>query len=161
MRDLDARRAPLLQSYRCTAHCATARRVVATQRRGCEARWAFARPLCRNPCLPRRYDGLASFVKFVCDRPYLGGWLLPQRRSYFVLKLAHDWCVERCCGGIRAVAKCPCTMQYAVLRTVSSACTVARLIRSWSRPRGHAHGLATVAHAHGCARLDHIPAAST
>jgi hypothetical protein len=94
MRDLDARRAPLLQSYR-WAHCATARRVVARQRRGCEARWAFARPLCRNPCLPRRYDGLASFVKFVCDRPYLGGWLLPQRRSYFVLKLAHDWCVER------------------------------------------------------------------
>jgi hypothetical protein len=37
------------------------------------------------------YDGLHSFVKFICDRPFLGGWLLPQRRSYFVLKLPHDW----------------------------------------------------------------------
>ncbi len=91
--------------------------------------------------MPRRYDGLASFVKFVCDRPYLGGWLLPQRRSYFVLKLAHDWCVERMLLR-RDTRRCkmPLYDAMAVLRTVSSALhrgttdTVAV-----ARPRGHAH----------------------
>jgi hypothetical protein len=108
MRDLDARRAPLLQSYRwhtAQLHGGSLQHSDAAARR--VGRLRHGRCVVTRNRLPRRYDGLASFVKFVCDRPYLGGWLLPQRRSYFVLKLAHDWCVERCCGGTRAVAKMP------------------------------------------------------
>ena len=37
------------------------------------------------------FDGLASFMRYVIYRDRLGGWLLPQRRSYFALELPHDW----------------------------------------------------------------------
>ena len=39
------------------------------------------------------YDGLSCFVKYVLYRDWLGGWKLPQKKSYFLLKLPHDWFV--------------------------------------------------------------------
>ena len=39
------------------------------------------------------FDGLACFLRYVCHRSYLGGWCLPQTRSYFSLRLPHDWWV--------------------------------------------------------------------
>jgi hypothetical protein len=37
------------------------------------------------------YDGLASFLKVFCQRRSIGAWRTRQTRSYFVLKLPHDW----------------------------------------------------------------------
>ncbi len=40
------------------------------------------------------YDGLASFIRLFCQKESnrrIGGWLLHQTRSYFVLKLPHNW----------------------------------------------------------------------
>ena len=40
-----------------------------------------------------RYDGLATFTRFILCRDWLGGWLMPQQRSYFALKLQKGWWV--------------------------------------------------------------------
>lgn len=37
------------------------------------------------------YDGLHTFVHCICHRDWLGGWRMPQRKSYFALRLPHDW----------------------------------------------------------------------
>ncbi|DAZ93441.1 TPA: hypothetical protein N0F65_003138 [Lagenidium giganteum] len=37
------------------------------------------------------FDGLNTFTRFICHRDWLGGWLLPQKTSHFVLKLPHGW----------------------------------------------------------------------
>jgi hypothetical protein len=37
------------------------------------------------------FDGLNTFIRYVCHRDWLGGWLLPQKTSYFTLKLPHGW----------------------------------------------------------------------
>lgn len=37
------------------------------------------------------YDGLTSFVRVFCFRRWLGGWELPQARSYFALQLTDRW----------------------------------------------------------------------
>jgi hypothetical protein len=37
------------------------------------------------------YDSLVSFTRLFCARDWLGGWWLPQRRSYFALRLPHNW----------------------------------------------------------------------
>ena len=39
------------------------------------------------------FDGLQTFLRYVCARDWLGGWLLPQEKSYFALKLPHGWWV--------------------------------------------------------------------
>ena len=39
------------------------------------------------------FDGLHCFLKFVINSDWLGGWLMPQRKSYFALKLPMDWYV--------------------------------------------------------------------
>lgn len=40
------------------------------------------------------YDGLVSFLRVFCARDgRVGGWVTRQRRSYFALKLPHDWWV--------------------------------------------------------------------
>jgi Calcineurin-like phosphoesterase len=39
------------------------------------------------------YDGLVSFLRVFCARGWIGGWQTRQRRSYFGLKLPHDWWV--------------------------------------------------------------------
>lgn len=39
------------------------------------------------------YDGLVSFLRLFCTRGWIGGWRTRQRRSYFGLKLPHDWWV--------------------------------------------------------------------
>jgi hypothetical protein len=40
------------------------------------------------------YDGLASFMRVFCARDgQVGNWMTRQRRSYFALKLPHDWWV--------------------------------------------------------------------
>jgi hypothetical protein len=37
------------------------------------------------------YDSLVSFTRLFCGRDWLGGWRLPQKRSYFALRLPHHW----------------------------------------------------------------------
>jgi hypothetical protein len=39
------------------------------------------------------YDGLVSFLRVFCARGWIGGWQTRQRRSYFALKLPHNWWV--------------------------------------------------------------------
>lgn len=39
------------------------------------------------------YDGLSSFMRLFCARRWIGGWRTRQRRSYYALKLPHDWWV--------------------------------------------------------------------
>ncbi len=36
-------------------------------------------------------DGLETFQRFIHHRGWLGGWLLPQEKSYFALRLPHGW----------------------------------------------------------------------
>jgi hypothetical protein len=37
------------------------------------------------------YDGLTSFIRFFCQKRYIGGWETKQDRSYFALKLPGPW----------------------------------------------------------------------
>jgi Calcineurin-like phosphoesterase len=37
------------------------------------------------------YDGLTNFVREFCQRQYVGGWSMFQRRSYFAVKVAPGW----------------------------------------------------------------------
>mmetsp|Transcript_9815 Transcript_9815/g.10864 ORF Transcript_9815/g.10864 Transcript_9815/m.10864 type:complete len:1205 (-) Transcript_9815:65-3679(-) len=37
------------------------------------------------------YDGLATYLRLILCRDWLGGWLMPQQRSYFALKLHQGW----------------------------------------------------------------------
>lgn len=37
------------------------------------------------------YDSLVSFTRLFCNKPWFAGWRAEQRRSYFALRLPHDW----------------------------------------------------------------------
>jgi hypothetical protein len=37
------------------------------------------------------YDGLTNFLRFFCQRKWIGGWRTRQDRSYFALQLPHRW----------------------------------------------------------------------
>ncbi|EJK58073.1 hypothetical protein THAOC_21826 [Thalassiosira oceanica] len=37
------------------------------------------------------FDGLAAYTRYILSRDWLGGWLIPQRTSYFALKLPKNW----------------------------------------------------------------------
>lgn len=37
------------------------------------------------------YDGLTSFLRLFCSERWIGAWSTRQRRSYFALKLPHNW----------------------------------------------------------------------
>lgn len=37
------------------------------------------------------YDGLTAFTRLFCQGRWMGGWKTWQRRSYFAIKLPHDW----------------------------------------------------------------------
>ncbi|KAL7552792.1 hypothetical protein ACHAWF_016043, partial [Thalassiosira exigua] len=37
------------------------------------------------------FDGLSTFTRYILSRDWLGGWLMPQRTSYFALKLPKGW----------------------------------------------------------------------
>ncbi len=37
------------------------------------------------------YDGLTSFLRLFTQKRWIGGWKTHQRRSYFAIKLPHDW----------------------------------------------------------------------
>lgn len=39
------------------------------------------------------FDGLDTFMRYICHRSWFGGWLLPQEKSYFALDLPHGWWV--------------------------------------------------------------------
>ena len=39
------------------------------------------------------FDGLSTFTRYVLSRDWLGGWLMPQRTSYFATKLPKGWWV--------------------------------------------------------------------
>eukprot|EP00580_Thalassiosira_gravida_P018562 CAMPEP_0201659352 /NCGR_PEP_ID=MMETSP0494-20130426/2169_1 /ASSEMBLY_ACC=CAM_ASM_000839 /TAXON_ID=420259 /ORGANISM="Thalassiosira gravida, Strain GMp14c1" /LENGTH=1330 /DNA_ID=CAMNT_0048136815 /DNA_START=37 /DNA_END=4029 /DNA_ORIENTATION=- len=37
------------------------------------------------------FDGLSTYTRYILSRDWLGGWLMPQRTSYFALKLPQRW----------------------------------------------------------------------
>ncbi len=37
------------------------------------------------------YDGLVSFTRLFCSRKWFNGWQCPQQKSYFGIKLPHNW----------------------------------------------------------------------
>ncbi|KAL7245140.1 hypothetical protein ACSBR2_000464 [Camellia fascicularis] len=39
------------------------------------------------------FDGLQTFIRHICHKSWLGGWLMPQRKSYFALQLPKGWWV--------------------------------------------------------------------
>ncbi|XP_042470048.1 uncharacterized protein LOC122052542 [Zingiber officinale] len=39
------------------------------------------------------FDGLHTFMRYICHKSWLGGWLLPQKKSYFALQLPKGWWV--------------------------------------------------------------------
>ncbi|KAL1353818.1 hypothetical protein HN51_042409 [Arachis hypogaea] len=39
------------------------------------------------------FDGLQTFMRYICHRSWLGGWLMPQKKSYFALELPKRWWV--------------------------------------------------------------------
>jgi hypothetical protein len=38
-------------------------------------------------------DGLRTFMRNICHKRWLGGWLMPQKKSYFALQLPKGWWV--------------------------------------------------------------------
>ncbi|KAK1433514.1 hypothetical protein QVD17_10425 [Tagetes erecta] len=39
------------------------------------------------------FDGLQTFMRYICHKSWLGGWLMPQKKSYFALHLPKGWWV--------------------------------------------------------------------
>ncbi|KAK9270823.1 hypothetical protein L1049_026409 [Liquidambar formosana] len=39
------------------------------------------------------FDGLNTFMRYICHKSWLGGWLMPQKKSYFALQLPKRWWV--------------------------------------------------------------------
>jgi len=37
------------------------------------------------------FDGLQTYLRYICGRDFCGGWLMPQEKSYFAVKLNHGW----------------------------------------------------------------------
>lgn len=37
------------------------------------------------------FDGLHTFMRYICHKSWLGGWFLPQKKSYFALQLPKGW----------------------------------------------------------------------
>ncbi|XP_040998139.1 uncharacterized protein LOC121244176 [Juglans microcarpa x Juglans regia] len=37
------------------------------------------------------FDGLQTFTKYICEKKWLGGWYMPQKTSYFAVKLPQRW----------------------------------------------------------------------
>lgn len=37
------------------------------------------------------FDGLHTFMRYTCHKSWLGGWFLPQKKSYFALQLPKGW----------------------------------------------------------------------
>jgi hypothetical protein len=37
------------------------------------------------------FDGLHTFMRYICHKSWLGGWFLPQKKSYFALHLPKGW----------------------------------------------------------------------
>ncbi|KAL8166043.1 hypothetical protein V2J09_007542 [Rumex salicifolius] len=39
------------------------------------------------------FDGLHTFMRYICHKSWLGGWLMPQQKSYFAIQLPKRWWV--------------------------------------------------------------------
>ncbi|KAL0917207.1 hypothetical protein M5K25_012255 [Dendrobium thyrsiflorum] len=39
------------------------------------------------------FDGLHTFMRYICHKSWLGGWFMPQKKSYFALQLPKGWWV--------------------------------------------------------------------
>ncbi|CAN6860049.1 unnamed protein product [Brassica oleracea] len=37
------------------------------------------------------FDGLNTFMRYICHKSWLGGWFMPQKKSYFALQLPEGW----------------------------------------------------------------------
>ncbi|EPY15483.1 hypothetical protein STCU_11990 [Strigomonas culicis] len=45
------------------------------------------------------FDGLRTFGNYIVEKSWLGGWLMPQRSSYFTLQLPFNWFILCCDTG--------------------------------------------------------------
>ena len=43
------------------------------------------------PSITDWFDGLHTFMRYICHKSWLGGWFLPQKKSYFALQLPKGW----------------------------------------------------------------------
>lgn len=39
------------------------------------------------------FDGLQTYMRYICHKSWLGGWFMPQKKSYFALQLPKRWWV--------------------------------------------------------------------
>lgn len=39
------------------------------------------------------FDGLQTYMRYICHKSWLGGWFMPQKKSYFALQLPKGWWV--------------------------------------------------------------------
>ncbi|KAM7514200.1 hypothetical protein LguiA_003783 [Lonicera macranthoides] len=37
------------------------------------------------------FDGLQTFMRYICHKSWLGGWFMPQKKSYFAMQLPKGW----------------------------------------------------------------------
>nr|XP_017217539.1 PREDICTED: uncharacterized protein LOC108195105 isoform X2 [Daucus carota subsp. sativus] len=37
------------------------------------------------------FDGLQTFMRYICHKSWLGGWFMPQKKSYFAMQLPQRW----------------------------------------------------------------------
>ncbi|RNF23168.1 uncharacterized protein Tco025E_02862 [Trypanosoma conorhini] len=61
-------------------------------------------------------DGLVTFKKYIVAEKWLGGWLMPQRSSFFILTLPHNWYVF--CGDTGSIADIDCEQRNYFLKFI-------------------------------------------
>ncbi|KAL2548094.1 hypothetical protein Fot_09624 [Forsythia ovata] len=44
-------------------------------------------------CFTDWFDGLQTFIRYICHKSWLGGWFMPQKKTYFALQLPKGWWV--------------------------------------------------------------------
>ncbi|CAD2215280.1 hypothetical protein ADEAN_000273500 [Angomonas deanei] len=45
------------------------------------------------------FDGLSTYSKYIVEKTWMGGWLMPQKSSYFLLRLPLNWFIICCDTG--------------------------------------------------------------
>ncbi|KAG5506407.1 hypothetical protein JKF63_05910 [Porcisia hertigi] len=74
----------------------------AAQQAGCATAEAALRSVPLLFAIPGNhdwFDGLTTYRKYIIEREWIGGWLMPQRSSFFVLRLPHNWFILCCDTG--------------------------------------------------------------
>ncbi|RNF03187.1 hypothetical protein TraAM80_05921 [Trypanosoma rangeli] len=61
-------------------------------------------------------DGLVTFKKYIIAENWLGGWLMPQRSSFFILTLPYNWYIF--CGDTGNIADIDCDQRDYFLKFI-------------------------------------------